>query len=394
MPKPRTLVLKRADGVRQFEQYLREIQLRKTVLRLPNTISAEAGLGRSVSLTQLIATWAECSTSPLALTYLQPNDQAAHEDFVSRLHGLAAAYYAQEVLAIDQTTDIRRSLLRTAVPRIHAMSTRQFQRAGKGTRAELLFVHGARRQFHSAIYRHTPTFAERMDPQLHGRSVVSARQMNALLHNILRALNLPGKDFARIAPLLEPREVPLGTLLHEAFRNTAEHAYLDTQGRLPSRGLRCILIATRHAHPSELDPEALVSASHPGLDRYFDQLRQRVTDLGRKLVFMLELSVLDTGPGFAATMHQSRHRDDVERVEGCFVDYASSKPGPNSGLGLGRVLKQVRALEGFVRIRTSTTEAVYSGAPTQGNTSPVPHVAGDLPNAVGTILTIAIPLAL
>ncbi len=386
-------MLKRADGARQFEQYMREMQLRETVLRLPNTISAAAGLGRSVSLTQLIATWAESSPSPQAFTYLPPNNQVAHEDFVSRLHGLAAAYYAQQVYAIDQTTDIRRPLLHAAVPRIHAMSTRQFERAGKGTRAELLFVHGARRQFHSAVYRHPPTFAERMDPQLHGKSIVSARQMNALLHNVLQALNLPGKDFDRIAPLLEPRTAPLGRLLHETFRNTAEHAYLDTEGRLPSRGFRCILIATRHAHPRELDPEALVSSSHPGLDRYFDRLRRRVTGLGRKLVFMLELSVLDTGPGFAATMHQPRNTDDVGRVAECFVDYASSKPGPNSGLGLGRVLRQVQALDGFVRFRTSTAEAVYSGIPVRRITPPVPHVVGDLPPAVGTVLTIAIPLA-
>ena len=393
MPKPRNLILRRADGAPQFEQYMRDAKLRETVLRIPNTISAAAGFGRSASLTQLIATWAESSQSRHAFTYLPADDQTAHESFVSRLHGLAAAYYARQVIAIDQRTDIRRPLLQAAVPRIRAMSSRDFQKAGKGTRAELLFVHGARRQFHSAVYRYPPTFSERMDPQLHGKCIVSAREMNALLYNILRALNLATKDFEHIAPLLEPKAAPLGRLLHEAFRNTAEHAYLDSEGHVPSRGLRCILIATRHAYPRELSPEALVSASHPGLDRYFDRLGRQVSRLGRQLVFMLELSVLDTGPGFAATMRQPSDTDDVGRIAACFVDYASSKPGPNSGLGLGRVLRQIRALNGFIRFRTSTAEAVFSGDASQ-NSPPMPNIVGDLPKAVGTVLTIGIPLAL
>ncbi|MYG14711.1 MAG: hypothetical protein F4171_18240 [Gammaproteobacteria bacterium] len=135
---------------------------------------------------------------------------------------------------------------------------------------------------------------------------------------------------------------------------------------------------------------------HPDLDRYFDRLHQRTNKLGRKLVFMLELSVLDTGPGFAATMRQrpDADTDDIQCITECFVDYASSKPGPNSGLGLGRLLRQVRALDGFIRFRTSTAEAVFAGSSAQRDSSPMPHIAGDLPKVVGTVLTIAIPLAL
>ena len=394
MPDRRTLRLKRADGAPQFEQYMRATQQGDTTLRLPNTLTAAAGLGRSVSLTQLIATWARNSLSRQLSTYLPANDHTAHTAFVSRLHGLAAAYFADQISADNQTTDIRQPLLQAAIPRIQAMSTRQFQRAGRGTQAELLFVHGARLQFHSAVYSHPPAYAEWKDPQEHGNLVVSAQQMNALLRNILRALNLPRKDFEHIEPLLEPRTVPLGRLLHETFRNTAEHAYLDTAGGVPPRGLRCILIATRHAHPSELNPEALVSADHPGLDRYFNRLRRRISPVGRRLVFMLELSVLDTGPGFAATIGQAGGTSDVERVKACFDDYVSSKPGPNSGLGLGRVLRLVSALGGFVRFRTSTTEAFFAEPVSSPDSALSPNVEGNLPDAVGTVLTIGVPLAL
>ena len=394
MQKHRTLVIRRGDGVPEFEQYMRKAQQGEVSLRIPNTMTTDASMGRSVSLTQLIATWAASSKLRHIATYLRADEKGDHEKFVSRLHGLAAAYYANRVTPRDRIQDIRQLLLQAAVPRIHAMSKRQFERAGKGTRAELIFVHGARRQFHSAVYKRPPTFAQLMDSQLHGELVVSGLQMNALLRNILRALKLPLRDFERIQPLLDSRDAPLGNLVHETFRNTAEHAYLDTHGRVPLRGLRCILVATRHTDPSELRPEALVSTQHPGLDRYFDEVRCRAKRGDRQLVYMLELSILDTGPGFAATMRQRLDADDIQRVRRCFEDYASSKPGLNSGLGLGRILKHVATLDGFIRLRTSTTEAFFSRARVAQGSPTLPHVAGNLPDAIGTVITIGIPLAL
>ena len=275
MRKHSTLILRRSDGVPEFERYIRRTQLGDVSLRIPNTMTADASMGRSVSLAQLVATWAANSASPHVITYLHADDNDAHERFVSRLHGLAIAYYANQVMARNRNADIRPRLLKAAVPRIHAMSTRQFQKAGRGTRTELLFVHGARRQFHSAVYIRAPTVAELMDPQRHGELIVSGRQMNALLRNILHALNLPRRDFARVQPLLESTDAPLGNLVYETFRNTAEHAYLDTHGRVPFRGLRCILVATRHTPPGELRPEALVSRTHPGLHSYFDEVQRR-----------------------------------------------------------------------------------------------------------------------
>lgn len=394
MSEHRTLILRRADGVPDFERYIRDAQREEVSLRIPNTMTAEASMGRSASLTQLIATWAARSSSRHITTYLRADDNDAHEQFVSRLHGLAVAYYANRVTAFDRAEDIRQRLLRAAVPRIRAMSTRQFQRAGKGPRAELLFVHGARHQFHSAVYSRPPTVAEQMDPQVHGELIVSAHQMNALVRNVLRALNLPGRDFQRLHPLLGSTDAPLGTLLHETFRNTAEHAYLDRHGRIPFRGLRCILVATRDTHPSELRPTALVSAKHPGLDSYFDEVRRRAKRGNRKLVHMLELSILDTGPGFAATLRHPADTDDVQRVRRCFDDHVSSKPGPHSGLGLGRILRQVATLDGFIRLRTSTAEAFFSRATATPNVPAFPHVAGNLPDAIGTVITIGVPLGL
>ena len=52
-------------------------------------------------------------------------------------------------------------------------------------------------------------------------------------------------------------------------------------------------------------------------------------------------------------------------------------------------------LDGFVRFRTSTTEAFFSPLTDRpADAPPTPHVMGGLPKVVGTALTIGIPLAL
>lgn len=394
MTEALTLSVRQRDGVPEYDRYMLAAQRGNAVLTVPRAISHAGALGRSVSFAQLIATWASNSAERRIRTTLPFDRHNDQERFVSRLHGLAAAYFADQITAVDGKTNLRRTLLEAAVPRIRAMSDRKFADAARGPLTEFVFVHRAKRQFHSAAYRHEPTPADLMDPQRHGELIVPPREMNALVLNVLRAQQRPRVDFQRIAPLLDRRDVPLGHLLHEIFRNTVEHAYLDLEGRIPLKGLRCILIAARSTHPNELHRRALLSSEHPHTDHYFERLRDRAERGSRRLVHILELSVLDTGPGFTATIapHLDTGAGDSDRVAQCFLDHVSSKRGPNSGLGLGRVLSQVSALGGFVRVRTATTEAFFSPLSHAPGLQPAPHVAGNLPKATGTALTIAVPL--
>ena len=388
-----TLSVRRHDGVREHDQYMLAAQRGTAALKIPRSISHAGALGRSVSFAQLIATWASTSSERRILTSLPADGRDDLDEFVSRLHGLSAAYYADQITAEDGKTNLRKLLLKAATPRIRAMGDRKFASTARGLLTELVFVHRAQRQFHSVAYRHEPTTADLMDPQRHGELIVTPREMNALVVNVLRE-QVRSKDFRRIAPLLDRRDIPLGHLLHETFRNTAEHAYLDLDGRIPLKGLRCILIAARQTQPDELRPRALVSAEHPHTDQYFELLLDRGGRGGRDLVHILEISVLDTGPGFIATIapHLDVNAEDSDRVAQCFLDHVSSKRGPNSGLGLGRVLSHVSALDGFFRVRTSTTEAFFSSLSDTRGSQPALHVVGNLARATGTALTIAVPL--
>ena len=380
--------------MREFEQHiLTAQQYDNATLLVPKSISHGGNLGRSVAFAQLIATWANTCTNPHIRTPLPIDDPQMLERFVSRLYGLTAAYYADQIVAKDGKTNLRKALLEAAKPRVEAMSERRFNRVAKGRLTELIFLNRARKQFHSATYRGQPFVADLKDPQRHGNLIVRAREMNALIRNILKAQNLIQPDFDRLKPLLDRENFPLGHLLHETFQNTAEHAYLDSSGRIPAKGVRCLLIAPWYCQPDSLQPDRFVSAEHPGLITYFKGLRERAGVRDRSLVHFLELSVFDTGLGFAETIRPSLDPavSDVNCVKECFRDHVSSKPGPNSGLGLGRILSHVNSLSGFIRVRTSTTEVFFLSSE-KTDSSLAPHVVADLPKVCGTTLTIAIPL--
>ncbi len=394
MTKVQTLTVRQRDGIAEYERHMQVVHRGDLVLRLPRSISHAGALGRSVSFAQFIATWANACAEPRIRTTLAAGDHDQIERFASRVHGLAAAYHASRITANDGRTNLRRPLLEAAAPRIRAMSDRQFASVAKGPLTELIFLNRADRQFHSAAYHHEPTRSDLMDPQRHGKLIVSPREMNALILNVLRAQHLPRADLARITPLLDKRSHPLGTLLHETFRNTAEHAYLDLRGNIPPRGVRCILIAARTATLDELFPPLLVSAEHPHLDSYFAGLRARISRGRRRLVHILELSILDTGPGFNATIAPHLHSDaeNASPVAQCFRDHVTSKRGPNSGLGLGRILFHLGSLGGFLRIRTSSAEAFFSPLSGASGSDPTPHVADGLAQVTGTVVTMAVPL--
>ncbi|MCY3859243.1 MAG: hypothetical protein OXG25_10100 [Gammaproteobacteria bacterium] len=398
MKNDKALRIDRREGVHDYDRHMESVEGTESELKVPRDLSHAGALGRSVSFAQLVATWAKSNPSARIYTSLPVDDKKEIERFASRLQGLATAYFADSVIGDDELTDLKPAILKAAATRIEAMSKRDYAKSAIGPLVELIFMTDTMyttSEFHSAVYKSEPTIKQLMDDEAHGSLIVSRIEMNALLLKILEAQNISGEDFNRIRPLLySDYGFPLGQMLHEAFRNTAEHAYQDEEGNPLKNGLRCILIGLWQLNPTDLDSHLLVSSQHPGVDEYFTELQERPMIGKRDLVHMFEVSVLDCGPGFISTIGDlaGSKANDTERVALCFKDRVSSKPGPNSGLGLGRILSNLSALGGFLRIRTSTTEVFYSPFLDSTGQAPMPNVVGDLPEAVGTVLTLGIPL--
>ena len=401
MTQANTLTIRRDDGIADFERHLQRPDLGRRVLALPTNIRGGGPLGRSVGLAQLVLTWAQRSDWPRAQTYIDNLGPDSYRNFVSRLYGFAAAYFSQSITPRSLQNNIRMDLMRSSSDRIIAMSEGNLRKTAKGRKVEFILVHGARNEFHPILYKKKPTQEDLRDRERHGRIVVGANSMSNLLQLCLKEFPLvsASDECDYLTTQLGRADNPLGQVLHESFRNTAEHAYLDIHGKVPLRGMRSVTIALQQVLRDEFKPSSVISSEKPRATAYFDRLRQKYRSRhGRKHIDVLEISVLDSGPGFAQTISRTHAEDqqsldEINLVVRCFKKHQSAKSGSSSGIGLSRILESIHDLGGFMRLRTSTTESFFAGGPEYSPTmDPIDFIQGKLAGVQGTALSIGIPL--
>lgn len=192
----------------------------------------------------------------------------------------------------------------------------------------------------------------------------------------------------------------LGGTLYELFRNTEEHARVDDHRVRLRRSLRSI-----QARLHSLDPERLGSivANSPPLASFVKGIRPPRT--GAKQIHLVEISVLDSGPGLASAftgkpLSELSLEDEKAAVINCFAKHATRKTSSTAGLGLPNVIDILREHGGFLRIRTGRqalfadllkeAERGYGQPPTllpwfEGNRDPS--------FAAGTLMTFLLPLS-
>ncbi|HEY5722865.1 MAG TPA: hypothetical protein VIT45_11145 [Allosphingosinicella sp.] len=186
--------------------------------------------------------------------------------------------------------------------------------------------------------------------------------------------------------------------LYELFRNTHEHARHDLAGNFIKRSLRAVQ-ARRHS----ITPQVLarIAEDTPAIEAYCRRLQPR---RGRTQLQLLELSVLDSGPGLAARwlgrtlLREDRGRVELEAVMNCFEKGASTKPRPGAGMGLPNLIGLARRSNGFLRLRTGAQslyadlglerDASFGSAP---NLQPL-HGDRIIAKASGTLWSLLLPI--
>jgi hypothetical protein len=391
------LQIKRSDGLAEFEAYLSKPSTFQKALLLPKDIGEGGGLGNSVAYCQFLLTWARKSKLQDIKTYLEADDFEAFETFTARVHGLSAAYFSKRLLAYSnkgEGDEIRIPVLRAAKPRLEAMSRGDFQESGRGPEVEFIFIQDAPNQFHGSVYTKTPTPTELMDRVKHGELIRSHRELNRLLELCFDHLHVSRE----IQKLVSSCDSVFGALLSELFRNTAEHGSLDIHGGRLKENLRCIRVATTLINREKLAQKSVSStAGRQAADRYFAAIADRRSEYSRAKVRVLELSVFDSGQGFAATLEgcvvldAEKARQAVAR---CFRKHQSAKIAPLAGEGLFKIMGLLKILGGFIRVRTSNVEVFHGSIPGDSTEiDPDSFVYGSLAPVEGTVVTICIPIA-
>ena len=389
------LALRRKDGIAEFEKYLSDPELGSCILKLPDTVYEGGSMGRVVSLAQLIATWANRSDSAKFTRYAEPENNLV--EFVSSLHGLFAVYFCDQFIGSQMQLNLRHKALSLVGPKIIAMYQRDFYKIRKGRRIELLSVLHAKHEFLPAFYKDKPTISDLKNPQAHGQLIASEKEMDGLFQSCMFCMSPYPRSRPITKLLLWSNAV--GTLLHEAFRNTAEHAYLTPQQqkrRLARKGIRGLLIQNSRLPKTSLSDYVSISSGYSNAKDYLEKLMRLERGYERQTVDMLEISIFDTGPGFAETMRSACASDQSSNgklVKKCFEPYQTSKLGSSSGLGLSRILTAVKKLNGFFRCRTSTCEVVFSSIDEIDNGFGNVHIKDGLADVVGTTVTVCIPFA-
>lgn len=171
----------------------------------------------------------------------------------------------------------------------------------------------------------------------------------------------------------------LTTILHELFKNTHDHARTGTDRRLLPVSIRGLY---SRFYPAQRIRETLqLDAIGPLGDRSFSEtfnqaeryaahflqsrslraegVRQKTPST---FAGLLELSVFDTGPGLAATylkekLASASVQEQFDAVIGCFQTGKSSTNDETRGYGLWKVLRDLRAMKGFIRVRTNRINA-------------------------------------
>ena len=222
------------------------------------------------------------------------------------------------------------------------MSRGDLGESGKGREIEFIFVQGAKNQFHGSFYSKIPTSVELLDRQKHGELIRSHRELSRLLERCFVHLNI--RDY--IDKQLPTRDVIFGVLISELFRNTAEHGYNTVDGGRLDFNLRCVRVAATLISRDRLASKSVSSpAARTAAQEYFNRMAGLKSEYNKTKVRVLELSVFDSGPGFAATIEGCEISEtEVARlaVARCFIKHQSAKLAPNGGLGLFKVMELLR----------------------------------------------------
>lgn len=389
------LLIKKTTTPADFEEMLAIPNLGAHTLVVPNSISYAGALGCSMAFTQFLLTWARGSPNRQIRTFLRVADEEAHAKFVQRAHGLAAAYFGRLLVAADEPgQDLRGKLLHAARDRILAMHRSDLAATSRGSEIEMVFIGGAKHEFHGSLYSKAPNSAELAEAEAHGRLIRTKNELNLFLEDCFRFLN----SHEVLKRHLLRTDLPFGSLLAEAFRNTAEHAYVETDGSKLDLNMRCVRVSRAQVDRDWIEsfnvsaPESRLSAR-----RYFAGLASSLGMRSGKNVDLVELSIFDSGRGYSHTIGASGESgplSDVDLVRQCFLKHRSAKPQSTSGVGIFRMLSAVGALGGFMRVRTSTAEAFYAGTEGKVETAkPCDFVHGGLPSVEGTLITVGIPVA-
>lgn len=348
-------------------------------LKLPSNPRHLAG-GAEAALAQVIISWAQKNPGAILETYIETDGQI--DDFVRRLPGLIAALCANEAFGQGASGSVAEVLRSAALSRLNQLQSERPKQGYRGASAEIVCADHLGRDTPYLLYL----------PEARGGSGLRPRENFRDLASWLLRGAIRGGYRAHIPP---DAADAIGAMLFEIFKNTEDHALSDIAGDLLDISIRAIKTNHHAMAPEQL---AQIVGEYAPLANYCAALS---VPQAAVYTHLFELSVLDSGPGFAATwtgiaLDQLPIEDEEAAVRACF-GRGSAKGQSRFGEGLPHVLRLLRRQKGFLRLRTGRLSFYIDFSAEEQETDAALHryVQDDLPSlapVAGSLLTILIPM--
>jgi hypothetical protein len=359
----------------------------KEALKLPTRVRHLAG-GAEASLVQLIVTWAQRSRPRRLETFIASPEDEQIVDFVRRLTGLVAALCADEIAGVSRNVDLTRAVTTAALERLDQLSGSRPTSAYRGPSAEIICADHIGRGAPYLLYQRSAKG---------GFELRSRENFRALASWLLRRV-IPAEYLETFDPMAGDA---IGGMLYELLKNTEDHALVDDQGDLLSTSIRALKTNHIGIIPGEL--VRLVEDSAP----IANYCRSLTAQAGGVQTHLFELSILDSGPGFAATwtgkpLENLSDTEEERAVRDCFgrgsTKRGSTKGESRFGEGLPHVMRMLRKERGFLRLRTGRISlfADYSRPDQPAEASALQRFRPDgnkLARVAGSLLTLIIPMS-
>lgn len=333
-----TVIVRRDVNFKDIEDLSKVIvETPGVVLRIPNSLNTSGAFGVEGFVLQLIATWFRTDGEHILHTYIQnTKDKESYLDLCNTLYGLCALSLSDKLISATKEKINRRFSLLSAVDRINCIRNESFKEAFKG--------------FYLAIpsIKAIGNNSETLNPFYNRDIIVGRNKFYKITKNAIDAVIT--NDKYRLSELVVSN---ISEIIRELFTNTHKHARKDVYGNIIERNFRAITFRAAKLSRSRLDN---LSKSGGGkLALFIGEWLSK----NEKSISVLDITVVDSGPGYARRwtgLSQEELDFDKEctAIVECFKKYKSTDRAESSGSGLSNVLRDLKQLRGWFRLRTGT----------------------------------------
>ena len=332
--------------IERFHELLREEN--EITLRIPTSLDYGGAFGVPASLIQFFAAWSRENNKHIKL-YSSKNPDLTLRDLSQEPHGMAALYFASDIIDKDDKFVSTREGLMHVIPNIKAMQASNYRDTMHGRGVFLVCFSGAKNEYITPFYsRGEPnSLRGRDDFEILTRQIITTSAPIA-------GHTLNDQAFSSIS-----------NLIYELFRNTDEHAQTDEQGNIYPRNVRGVM--AKFISLNKEDEKDSTERHHAmfmlrnRLNRKLHSDKQNKKKFPETMAF-LELTVFDTGPGLAkrwlsktncsSNLRELDIEDETQLVKNCFKRHATTKNSTSSGHGLDLVIDVLTEVKAFLRLRT------------------------------------------